>query len=62
MKSKPNNKLSYTQALAFKVGKILKIKEKFPNLLAKKIEYIYKMINDLDKIKSMINMTTKGLL
>jgi len=62
IKFKPNNKLLYSQALAFKVGKILKIKEKISNLLAKKIENIHKMINNLGKVKSMINMTTKGPL
>jgi len=44
-----------------KVSEILKIKENFPNLLAKKIENIHKMINDSGKIKPRINMTTKGL-
>jgi len=61
-KVKPNNKLSYAQALASKVTEILKIKEKFSNLLAKKIENIHKIINDLDKVKLRINMTTKGPL
>jgi len=59
-KVKPNNRPSYAQVSASKVSEILKIKEHFPNLLVKKIENIYKMINDSGKVKPKINMTTKG--
>jgi len=61
-KVKPNNKLLYAQALTSKVSNILKIKENYPNLPTKKIKNIHKIINDLDKSKLRINMTTKGLL
>jgi len=39
----------------------LKLKEIFPNLSSKKIEDIYKTINDSKKIKPKINMITKNL-
>jgi len=39
----------------------LKLKKNFSNLLAKKIENIYRIINDSGKVKPRINMTTKGL-
>lgn len=58
--AKPKNKQSYTQALAPKVNDILKLKENFLNLLAKKIENIYRIINDFKQIKPRINMTTKS--
>lgn len=57
-KVKSNNKPSYAQASASKVSNILKIKENFPNLSVKNI---YNTINDLDKVKFRINMTTKDL-
>jgi len=53
------NRQLYTQASTPKVDEILKLKENFPNLSAKKFESIYKTINDSGKIKSRINMTTK---
>ena len=56
---KVKNKPLYAQALASKVSEI---KENFPNLLVKKIENIYKTINDSGKVKSRINMTTKDIL
>jgi len=58
--AKPKNKQSYTQVSALKVDNILKLKENFPNFLNKKIENIYRMINDSGKIKPRINMTTKS--
>jgi len=61
-KVKPYNKPLYAQALTPKVSDILKIKENYPSLPAKKIKNIYKIINNLDKSKSKINMTTKGPL
>ena len=39
-KVKPNNKLLYAQALTPKVSNVLKIKENYPSLSAKKIENI----------------------
>lgn len=39
---------------------ILKLKENFPYLSSKKIEDIYKTINETGKLKPHINMTTKG--
>ena len=50
------------QVLSPNVKEILKIKNNFPNLSSKKIEEIYKTINELGKPKSHINMITKGLL
>ena len=61
-KVKPNNKLLYAQVLTPKVSDILKIKENYPNLPTKKIKNIHKIINDFNKSKLRINMTTKGLL
>ena len=52
----------YMQALTKNVKDILKLKENFPYLLLKKIKDIYKMINNTDKPKPHINITTKGLL
>ena len=58
--TKSKNKQPYAQASALKVDDILKLKENFPNLLAKKIENIHRMINDSGKIKPRINITTKS--
>ena len=57
------SKHSYTQTLASKIKKILKLKESFSNLLSKKIKDIdiYNMIYDFGKVKPRISMTTKGL-
>ena len=41
---------------------VLKIKKIFPNLQAKKIENIQKIINRNSKLKPRLNMTTKELL
>ena len=56
---KLNNKHSYAQVVNSKVNDILKLKEDYPNLPAKKIKNIHKIINDSDKPKSRIKMTTK---
>jgi len=60
-----DNKKSYAQAssmnLSTNTSKILKIKETFLKLQAKKIENIQKIINGEDKPKPKMNMTTKGL-
>jgi len=50
---------SYAQASAPNVGKILKLKEIFSNLLAKKIKNIHKTINNSGNIKPKINIITK---
>jgi len=60
-KVKPYNKLLYARALTPKVSDMIKIKENYPSLPTKKIKNIHKIINNLDKLKSRINMTTKGL-
>ena len=44
------------------VKDILKLNENFPHLLLKKIEDIYKIINNTNKSKPHINITTKGSL
>ena len=41
------------------VKEVLKIKENFPNLSSKKIVEIHKNINNLNKTKPYINITTK---
>jgi len=60
-KAKTNTKQSYAQAANPKVTDILKLKENYLNLLAKKIENTYRIINNMDKSKPHIKMTTKGL-
>ena len=60
-KVKPYNKLLYARALTLKVSDMIKIKENYSSLPTKKIKNIHKIINNLDKLKSRINMTTKGL-
>ena len=59
---KIENKKSYIQAsfLSSNIKEILKIKENFPNLQAKKIKNIQKVINNSGKPKLRINMTIKG--
>ena len=52
-------KQSYAQVINSKITDILKLKKDYPNLLAKKIENIHKIINDSDKTKLWIKMTTK---
>ena len=60
---KYNNKdrQSYTQVSFPNVREILKIKENFPNISLKKVKEIHKTLNDPNKPKLRINMTTKGL-
>jgi len=59
--NKSNNKDSwlYLHVLFPNVNEILKIKENFSNISLKKIEEIYKTINNSSKPKPRINMTTK---
>jgi len=59
--SKPTKPKSYIQVLAPSINNIIKIKENFSNLLSRKIEEIYKVINEQKKTKPKINMT-KDLL
>jgi len=53
---------SYTQVSVPNVSKILKLKKNFSSLLTKKIENIYKAINNSEKVRPKINMITKGSL
>jgi len=55
-------KQSYAQTVNSKITDSLKLKEDYPNLPAKKIKNIYKIINNSGKAKSQIKITTKGLL
>jgi len=60
--SKNKEKKSYAQASALSSNitrEILKIKEMFPKLQDKKIEYIQKIISVESKPKPHLNMTTK---
>ena len=50
----------YAQATSSNILDILKLKNNFPKLLAKKIKGIYRIINNKDKVKPWLNMTTKG--
>ena len=58
-KAKTNIRQSYTQVANLKITNILKLKENYLNLLVKKIENIHKIINNMDKTKLYIKMTTK---
>ena len=58
--AKPKTKQLYTQESAPNIGEILKLKENFPCLSAKKIKNIHRTINDFGKAKLKISMTTKG--
>jgi len=60
-KAKTNIQQSYAQVANFKVSDILKLKKNYPNLSAKKIENIHRIINNTDKTKSYIKMVIKGL-
>jgi len=53
------NRHIYAQASLMSVKKVLKMKENFPNLSSKKIVEIHKTINNLNKTKPYINITTK---
>ena len=54
-----NNK-TYAQASKNSVNNIIKIKDAFPKLPAKKIIKIHNMVNNKKKIKPRINMITKS--
>jgi len=60
--NKVPQKQLYAQVAGLSVLDILKLKKNHPNLLAKKIKSIQKIINDSDKFKPQIKMTTKDLL
>ena len=60
--AKTNVRQLYAQAVNLKITDILKFKEDYPNLPAKKIENIHRIINNASKSKPHIKMTTKGLL
>jgi len=51
---------SYVQVSVPNISKILELKKKFPSLLVKKIENIYRTINNFGKVRPKINMITKG--
>ena len=61
--SKDNSGKSYAQAskLLFNTSEVLKIKETFPLLNAKKINQVNSIVNGQNKPKPCIKMTTKGL-
>ena len=63
-KDKSDNRKLYAQALASStnIKEILKIKETFPNLHARKIENIQKVINNNGNPKPKLNMTMKDPL
>ena len=60
--SKSNAGKSYAQASkpAFNTSEVLKIKETFSSLNAKKIDQVNNIVNGQDKTKPHIKMTTKG--
>ena len=55
-----NTRKSYTQATNLNVSDILKLNKNYPSLPAKRIEDIHRIINNMDKTKPCIKMTTKG--
>ena len=60
--AKTNIRQLYAQVVNLKITDILKLKEDYSNLPAKKIENIHWIINNASKSKPHIKMTTKGLL
>jgi len=54
--------LSYESVTKSNVKKILNLKENFPNLLAKKIKEIHRMVNNTNRKKSKVTITMKGSL
>jgi len=57
-----NVRKSYAQVTSSNVSDILKLKKNYPSLPAKRIEDIHRIINNMDKTKPCIKMTTKGPL
>ena len=62
LSSKSNAGKSYAQASkpSFNMSEVLKIKETFPSLNAKKIKQVNSIVNSQNKTKPWIKMTTKG--
>ena len=60
--AKINTRQSYAQVTNPKVTNILKLKEDYSNLPAKKIKNIHRIINNTDKYKPHIKITIKSLL
>ena len=56
-----NSRKLYVQATSSNITDILKLKENYPSFLAKKIEDIHRIINNMDKVKPYFNMIMKGL-
>ena len=56
---KPKILWLYVQVSVPNISKILELKKNFPSLLVKKIENIYRTINNSGKVRSKINMITK---
>jgi len=61
-KTGSSNLILYISVIYANIKEILKLKNNFLNLLAKKIKKIYKMVKDQNKPRLRINMTTKKLL
>ena len=61
-RSNINSEISYAQASksSINTNEVLKIKETFPSLNAQKIEQVNNIVNDQNKLKPHIRMTTKG--
>ena len=49
----------YAQATSSNISDILKLKKNIPNILAKKIKKIHKIINNKNKVKPWLNITMK---
>ena len=60
-KTGSSNLILYANVVGTNIKDILKLKNNFPNLLAKKIEEIHKMVKDQNKYRVRINMMTKRL-
>lgn len=55
------NRCSYAQVFKSNIKYIVEIKDNFPNLSAKKIKEVYKVLNEPKKDKPRLNITIKGL-
>jgi len=58
----PQTNQLYAQVPKSNIKNIIKIKENFLNLSAKKIEEVHKVLNKLKKEKPRLNITTKESL
>jgi len=52
----------YVQASKINIKDIVRIKENFLSLSAKKVEEVYKILNDTKKNKPKFNMITKDII